>query len=129
MGDGHVNRWLGHLETEVRPLPEIYQNRGSGGSGTAKAHQQRWGASRPTVLERFRQSRSHLGAYFCLCHVPAGPPAPNGQVTGYLVVLTTIFNFVLGPPLPWGVPGEGPDSLSRTRIEVLGRFRRGSGVV
>ncbi len=27
----------------------------------------------------------------------------------YLAVLNTIFNFVLGPPLPRGVPGEEPD--------------------
>ncbi len=27
----------------------------------------------------------------------------------FLDVLKMIFNFVLGPPLPRGVPGEGPD--------------------
>ena len=30
-------------------------------------------------------------------------------VQHYLAVLKMIFIFVLGPPLPRGVPGEGPD--------------------
>ncbi len=31
------------------------------------------------------------------------------KVEHFLTVLKIIFNFVLAPPLPGGVPGEGPD--------------------
>ncbi len=37
-----------------------------------------------------------------------------------LVVLKIIFNFVLGPPLPRGVPGEGPDCHFPKEIVGLG---------
>ncbi len=37
----------------------------------------------------------------------------------FLAVLKTIFNFVLGPPAPRGVPGEGPDYHL---LQEVGRF-------
>ena len=44
----------------------------------------------------------------------------------YLVVLKTIFNFVLGHPLPRGVPG-GPDCHLPPQLGGWGQFRPGSG--
>ncbi len=43
-----------------------------------------------------------------------------------LVAIKKILNFVLGPPSPRGVPGEGPEC--RFPMLVWGRFLHGSGV-
>ncbi len=37
-----------------------------------------------------------------------------------LAVLKTIFDFILSPPSPRGVPGEGPDCHFLRKSEVLG---------
>ena len=42
----------------------------------------------------------------------------NGYIN--LEVLKHIFNFVLGPPLPRGVPGEGPDCHFQKEIVGVG---------
>ncbi len=38
----------------------------------------------------------------------------------FLAVLKIIFNFVLGPPLPRGVPGEGPECHVPKEIAGVG---------
>ncbi len=40
--------------------------------------------------------------------------------TNDLAVLEIIFNFILGPPLPRGVPGEGPDCNCSREIVGVG---------
>ena len=45
----------------------------------------------------------------------------------HLDVLKMVLNFVLGPPLPRGVPGEGPDCHFLRKSIVVGQFRPGSG--
>ena len=44
-------------------------------------------------------------------------PPLSGSRRLYLAVLKAIFDFVLGPPLPPGGPGEGPDCHFPKEIE------------
>ncbi len=53
------------------------------------------------------------------------PCMAGNRSADFLEVLKMVFNFVLGPPSPGGVPGEGPDCHFPTEIVGFG-LRKGA---